>query len=425
VPTAPETSPEATPCFFLSHARRRTVSPLVRRFQRELEERVRALASDRGRAAPSIDSELPVGGRWPEQVARGLASCRVFVALYSDEYFASEHSGREWQAFTSRLGSDHVVPVLWQPVRADSLPQGIPRVRGGPAEPGPTYLEYGLNYLLRHLPEHREEYNSVLRLLALRIVEIGARSPSERPERYPDYQSVPDAFASRAEPVTSRARIRIVIAAPATPDLPPGADAEMYGPDPTDWKPYLPDFRDAIGQTARRVAESMDFRTHIETLEDGDATLPGRPPTSPALLIIDPWSLRVPSLRLLLSAFDSRSHREPWVRPVVAWNRDHPSSKNHVIELVDALATTLPRCRRRYRPDSPRVLDGLETAHEFLAQLPVVIGTAERRYLSEIGRDLADRTEPEAAARLPRLRGPGPGFTAGGADRLPDTEVQR
>jgi hypothetical protein len=110
---------------------------------------------------------------------------------------------------------------------------------------------------------------------------------------------------------------------------------------------------------------------------------------------------------------------------VVAWNRGHPSSKNHLAELVDALATTLPRCRRRYRPDSPRVLDGLETVHEFLAHLPVVIGTAERRYLSEIGRDLTDRTEPEAAARLPRLRGPGPGFTAGGADRLPDTEVQR
>lgn len=425
MPTAPETSPEATPCFFLSHARRRTVGPLVRRFQQDLEEHVRNLANDRGRAATSIGSELPVGGRWPEQVARGLARCRAFVALYSDEYFASEHCGREWQAFTSRLGSDHVVPVLWQPVRADSLPQGIPRVRGGPAEPGPTYREYGLNYLLRHLREHRDEYNSVLRRLALRIVDIQARSPSERPERYPDYRSVPDAFASRADPVPSRARIRIVIAAPATPDLPPGADAEMYGPDPTDWRPYLPDFRDPIGQTARRVAESMDFRARIETLEDGDATVPGRPPTSPALLIIDPWSLRVPSLRLLLNAFDSRSHREPWVRPVVAWNRNHPSSKNHLVELVNALATTLPRCRRRYRPDSPKVLDGLETVHEFLAQLPVVIGTAERRYLSEIGRSLADRTEPEAAARLPRLRGPGPGFTAGGADRFPDTEVQR
>jgi len=425
VPTAPETSPEATPLFYVSHAARRTVSPLVRRFRQDLEEHVRTLANDRGRAVASIGSEFPVGGRRPEQVARGLARCRVFVALYSDEYFASEHCGREWQAFTSRLGSDHVVPVLWQPVRADSLPEGIPRVRGGPAEPGARYLEYGLNYLLRHLREHRDEYNSVLRQLALRIVGVEARSPSARTERYPDYQSVPDAFASRSEPVPSRARIRIVIAAPATPDLPPGADAEMYGPDPTDWRPYLPDFRDAIGQTARRIAESMNFRTHIETLEHGDAPQPGHPPTSPAVLIIDPWSLRVPNLRLLLSAFDSRSHREPWVRPVVAWNRDHPSSKNHLVELVNGLATTLPRCRRRYRPDSPKVLDGLETVQEFLAQLPVVIGTAERRYLSEIGRDLADRTEPEAAARLPRLRGPGPGFTAGGADRLPDTEVQR
>jgi FxsC-like protein len=298
-------------------------------------------------------------------------------------------------------------------------------VRGGPVASGPTYLRYGLSYLLRHLPEHRDEYNSVLRQLARRIVDVGEHDSPVRAEQYPDYRSVPDAFALRPEPGRTRARIRIVIAAPAAPHLPPGAAAEMYGPEPTDWKPYLPDFRDTIGQTARRVAESMNFRTVLETLEHGDALSPGHPPAAPTLLIIDPWSTRVPTLRLLLSAFDSRSHREPWVRPVIAWNRNNPSSKNNLVDLIGALTATLPHCRRRYRPDSPQVLDGLGTMRDFLAQLPVVIGTAERRYLSEIGRDLAERPEPEAAARLPRLRGPGPGFRARGADRLPDTEVQR
>jgi hypothetical protein len=126
VPTAPETAAEAAQYFFLSYARRQGVDPneqsrrdpLVRRFHHDLEEQVRTLAN-RAQTVAAIDSEFPVGDRWPERVARGLARCRVFVALYSDDYFSSEHCGREWQAFVSRLGAGRrhaaVVPVLWQP----------------------------------------------------------------------------------------------------------------------------------------------------------------------------------------------------------------------------------------------------------------------------------------------------------------------
>ncbi|HET9169865.1 MAG TPA: FxsC protein [Actinospica sp.] len=417
MPNAHETAAEATPYYFLSYARRPGANPLVRRFQNDLRERVRGLAGDHARAVTEIDSELPVDDAWPERVARGLARCRVFVALYSGEYFSSEHCGREWQAFAERQGSGHRIAVLWQPVRAHDLPVDVPRPSDDAADP-PTYLRYGLSYLLRHLAEHRDEYELVLRRLARQIVEAGERDTPVRAERFPDYRSVPDAFAAHPDPITNRGRIRIVIAAPVVPNLPAGADAAMYGPEPADWKPYLPDFPGPIGQTARRAVEAMNFGAVVEPL-------PLHPPAAPTLLIIDPWSARVPTLRLMLSSFDERSHREPWVRPVVAWNRNHPSSRKHVAELIGSLEAAMPRCRSRYRPDSPRLFEGLATVREFRTRLPVLVGTAERRYLSEIGRDLTERPGPEAASRRPRLSGPGPGFTAGGADRLPDTEVWR
>ena len=439
MPNRRATAAEAAPYFFLSHAVRQGVTPteefrrdrLVQRFHQDLEESVRELVNDRGRAIAAVDSEFPVDGRWSERVSRGLARCRVFVPLYSDEYFSSEHCGREWQAFANRLGSDAVlpgrrpeavVPVLWQPMREDALPESARRTRRSWADAGPTYLRYGLSYLIRHLPEHRDEYDRVLLQAARRIVDAAENGSPTTAEQYPDYQSLADAFQSRDDP-SHRARIRIVIAAPTLPQLPRGADAAMYGQQPTDWKPYLPDHPGAIAMTARRVAESMDFQTVVEILERSEELRSGTAPSAPTLLIIDPWAAQVPALQRRLNSFDSGSHLKLWVRPVVAWNREHPSAKDYAAYLDDRLQVTLPQCRRRYRPDAPQVLDGLETMHEFLGQLPTVIRTAERRYFSEIGRELSERTEPAEQPRRPRFSGPGPGFGTGGVDRLPDTEV--
>src|SRR3984885_15990586 len=46
-----------------------------------------------------MDRELRQGHEWPERLSNALATCRVFVPLYSRRDFKSEHCGKEWFAF--------------------------------------------------------------------------------------------------------------------------------------------------------------------------------------------------------------------------------------------------------------------------------------------------------------------------------------
>jgi FxsC-like protein len=213
--------------------------------------------------------------------------------------------------------------------------------------------------------------------------------------------------------VDLRPRITIVIAAPSQPRLPRGADPDMYGDHPTQWRPYLPDYAGEIGAAAKRLAESMDFRVVVEILEHSAEMKAGTIPSAPTLLIIDPWAAQVPALQQRLSRFDNSSHLKLWIRPVVAWNRDHPANRSSEVDLESRLFSTLSHCRRRYRPDSPLVLDGLETMHDFINELPAVIRKAERLYFSELARERSELSQPEEQPRRPRFRGPGPGLGFG------------
>lgn len=432
MPSGHDAAGEASPYFFLSYAHGHGLTPtvefrrdrLVKRFHDDLKERVRELArSGTGSLVTSaVDSEMPVGGRWSERISQGLARCRTFVALYSNEYFSSEHCGKEWRAFANRLDTDQIlrgrrpeaiVPVLWQPVSEEAMPRCARELQYARLNLGPTYRQYGLNYLLRHLQEHRAEYDAAVAQLARQIVSIAEHDAPVVAERYPDYLTQHDIFHRPGDPLDQRPQLRIVVAAPCHPRLPRGADADMYGDRPTQWKPYLPDYAGEIAAAAKRLAESMDFHAFVEILEHSSDFKAGVLPSAPTLLIIDPWAAQVPALQQRLSRFDSSSHLKLWIRPVVAWNRDHPANKAHEVDLESRLFSTLSYCRRRYRPDSPQVIDGLETIHDFISELPAVIRKAERLYFSEMARERAAHSQPEEQPRRPRFRGPGPGLGFG------------
>lgn len=440
---------EASPYYFLSYAPSHGFTPaeeyrrdrLVKRFQDDVREAVRETtrSGSGSLVAGAVESEIPAAGRWSERVARGLARCRVYVALYSNEFFSSEHCGREWHAFENRLEThqilrgrkpDAVIPVLWQPVPDESLPLCARELPVAQIELGPTARRYGLNYLLRHLPEHRAEYENAVLILARRIVQVGERDSPVVAERLPDYGAQDDAFHRPGQEQDRRPRIRIVIAAPYLARLPRGADPEMYGERPTQWKPYLPEFPGEIAATAKRLAESMDFQAFVEILEHSQELKSGTSPSAPTLLIVDPWAAQDPALQQRLSRFDGASHLKLWIRPVVAWNRAHPSSKINEVDLESRLNATLSHCRRRYRPDSPQVLDGLETVQDLINELPAVIRKAERLYFSEVARERPELTQPVELPRRPRFSGPGPGFgfgrgAAGGGEAQAGSDRER
>jgi hypothetical protein len=121
-----ELVPDATrdaPYFFLSYAhsqRNGSGNPpeldiWVKKLFGDLCNQINSLTIlPRGWTAGFMDRDLLPGHDWPEGLARSLASCRVFVPLYSRRYFESEHCGKEWSAFAQRMGgrdvSIHGVP---------------------------------------------------------------------------------------------------------------------------------------------------------------------------------------------------------------------------------------------------------------------------------------------------------------------------
>ena len=424
----------AIPYFFLSYAHSHGATladdfrrdRLVKRFNDDLTESVREFAVGY-HAAGAIDFDLPIGSRWSEHISDALARCRSFVALYSPDYFSAAHCGQEWSAFASRLDTDRilrgrrpeaVIPVLWQPFSEHVLPDCARELQYSHSRLGHSYRQHGLAYLLRHRAEHREDYESAVRYFARRVVDVAEHDYPSQAERHPNFGTLENAFLGNGEAPSPRPRIRIVIAAPSTLNLPEDADPSRYGRRPAMWKPYLPDFDGEISGMTERLAESMGFDAFTEPFEHSAEFRAGSTPSAPTLLIIDPWAMRDPDLRSRLGRFDADSHNKPWIRPVVPWNRERPADKLHAAELGARLTATLDRCRLRYRPESPRALDGLETIRDFIAELPVVIRTAERFYFTQVA---ADRALPAPTLERPRRRRlGGPRLGAGDAGDAED-----
>ncbi|HTZ29730.1 MAG TPA: TIR-like protein FxsC [Streptosporangiaceae bacterium] len=143
-----------TPVFFLSYAhpgRSRRNSPReatrrVRTFFQDLQENVGQLVARPAGADPGyMDTSVPTGGRWTDELLNALGTCQVFVALLSAPYLSSPWCGREWHAFAQRTvvplsaaNSEHptgIFPVLWAPVRSSQVPPQIREVqRFSPAD---------------------------------------------------------------------------------------------------------------------------------------------------------------------------------------------------------------------------------------------------------------------------------------------------
>src|SRR6202000_3480140 len=99
-----------------------------------------------GTKAGFMDRELRQGHEWPERLSKALATCHVFVPLYSRRYFKSEHCGREWFAFNRRrlnyrsrraMAIVTRVPALWIPVRDGLFPEAASAVQYNSADFGP------------------------------------------------------------------------------------------------------------------------------------------------------------------------------------------------------------------------------------------------------------------------------------------------
>ncbi|MFD0665981.1 TIR-like protein FxsC [Thermocatellispora tengchongensis] len=139
-----------------------------------------------------MDRDIRSGDRWPDQLAEALATCRVFVPLYSPRYFASVECGKEWSAFQQRLdlhpeggAPTAIVPALWSPMREPGgLPECAHDIQYDDAAFGPRYRQEGF-YGLMKVTSMRSHYQRATLALARRIMEAAERLPPVRPSAPP------------------------------------------------------------------------------------------------------------------------------------------------------------------------------------------------------------------------------------------------
>ncbi|WP_158575946.1 FxsC protein [Streptomyces corynorhini] len=358
-----------------------------------------------GAQAGFIDQDMRSGEGWSERLADMLATCRVFVPLFSPRYFASEMCGKEWYAFAQRViyeqaknntTAEAIVPALWWPVPPEQLPGPAERLQFNHRDFGDLYVTEGL-YGLVKLRIFEAEYERAVYELAKRIVSV-ADSSAIGPGRPVDYRNVPSAFGASGGPRP----LQVTVAAPTRHDLPEGRTSHYYGDMAQDWNPYHPDSTRPLAYVARDLVRSLNYQADIISFDEVFVPHEGKQePGRPEILLLDRWALRDEEQRERLAAFDAE-HR-PWVSVIVPWNREDEQSRAAEAELSDWLERTMPKKTGQGRAASRAAARGVPSMEAFGQLLPQIVEAAAQQYLKH-----ATAYPPTGGGHMerPRLRGP-------------------
>jgi FxsC-like protein len=346
-----------------------------------------------------MDREALVGGEWHTEMAQALATCSVFVPLYSLQYFADEHCGREWSFFARRARNrtERIVPAVWRPVDKRLLPAVAQQVRwsrGG----NEAYESRGF-YGIMKVSRYRNDYRAAVYDLACQIVTTDKRSPV--PKGPPvEYRGLENAFG-----VVQGRVLRITVVAPKRGDLPSErSETSYYGPSAQGWNPYAPVSEHPIAAEAARLARGHRDRFQVEV---GDLCqheadlLSGNPPAGPQVLLIDPWALFLPHYQNLLQRLDALD--APWVQTMVLLSDSDEESQEHARKLRATRNDVLGRKLATASSGAAREVGSL--AH-FRSVLPGLIDAAAQGF-----RRRAPTFPPTAgpAVERPNLLGYTPG----------------
>jgi FxsC-like protein len=324
---------------------------------------------------------------WSTGLAGALATCRVFVPLFSPSYFESEDCGKEWFAFTGRAatGVAHVqdataaiIPALWSPVDSRYLPAEARSVQFDHADLGECYAANGFYGIIKR-SKFRDDYRHAVECLARLIVRVSGQW-QVAPGPVLDYASLVSAFGLEARSMPGGRPLRITIVAPRQGELPPGRGAPRYGPDARGWNPYAPDAARGLAEHASELARRLGYRPEIGDLNThGRELLRGGRPSSPQVLIVDAWATTIDRYARLLRRVDAMD--KPWVQVVVPWRRSEEEDEAVKTKLRSALAAALGRKLAAGRATSLSAVRGVPTLDDFSRVLPTVIMTAVRQYI--------------------------------------------
>jgi len=333
---------------------------------------------------------IPLGGDWRDEVGRALATCRVFVPLYSPRFFTREECGYEWHAFGQRV-LDHrvrfpssptpIVPALWTPVDPGALPDVARRIQMNHADLGVEYAQEGFYTLIKNTL-YRQEYVTAVQRLARHIIRAGDGARLS-PCRTNELGQRRDAFAMSGRQTPADRRVTVVVAAPTVDRLPSGRSTSFYGSSSNDWNPFHPASRQTIAEYAAGVARLNSYEPTVLSLEEGfDFLSSGDPSGGLGLLLVDAWVTGDDETARRLRDLDSLDLG--WVGTVVPWNREDEQTLQRGDALRDALRVLLPNRLGDARPFAPLNPARITSLEQFRLRLPEVLDGALFRYLNHV-----------------------------------------
>jgi FxsC-like protein len=369
------------PYFFLSYARTPKWDPhskenpdrWVHKFYQHLCEDI--LTITRATAPVGyMDRENQPGDIWPDELAQALATCRVFVPLYSPRYFDSQNCGMEWFAFSRRLlrhrnldgsmATDAIVPALWYPL---APPHRVPNVaeliQYNHADQPARYLDEGLYGLIK-VGRYRNDYKRAVLQLARRIVDV-AHHTQVVADTPVNYQSLESAFELGAEDH----RMQIAVLAPSISTLPNGREPGYYGTTAQAWRPYGVG---SIGPLARYAADLVAKLGCEPEVHAFDQQSPywdaGAHPIPPGICLVDPWVTLSPAHKEQIRRLNQV--HDPWFSVLIPWNSEDIESARAEHELRQRLSETLGRKLESVPHRCLMAATGVPTLEDFSYVLP-------------------------------------------------------
>src|SRR6266571_4162480 len=324
------------PYFFLSYARtpkrdqndKSDPDRWVYKLYRDLCENILSLINVEPESVGFMDRENRLGVRWSEELTRALATCRVFVPLYSERYFESENCGKEWFAFARRElthiargpqpSMSAIVPVLWTTIDQSILPGAARSIQYNHRDLGARYCADGFYGIIK-LNRYRDDYQLAVLRLAQRIVAV-ARETRISNEPPADYDALPSAFPPAPHRAGMTASdMQITVLALDNSNLPAGRTDAYYGNTPRTWSPYRPHYSQPLAEYAGKLAKCSGYEPVVGTFDEHNArwAINGQP-VPPGLCLIDAWASLSPAYQDQLRQLDAIE--QPWVSVLVPWN---------------------------------------------------------------------------------------------------------
>jgi FxsC-like protein len=355
----------------------------VRVFYDDLAEAVQRFAHPATGLSIGFIDDVPPGSDRKAMLSDALGAAEVFVALYSPGYFNKSWPLRVRDSFRQRLREiegvadrqRHLLPVLWVPLfsweMTPEIQEALPLGTGVPA-----YAENGLRALCM-LPSYREgAYRTIVDEIARRIVDVAENSPVG-PSWAPPPEDLPGGDVER--------QFTVAVVAATTQDRPPGRGPWTYGPDPTQWRPFVDEDALPVAQYVANTAERLGVPAHVVAFNDDPTVVSGRA----AVLLIDLWEAAGEGgpgrLRTLLARLPE------WVMPLVVVDRRDPRFDGEGAALLQTIGDMLAGSGQL------QIIEARDM-RQFLDSVPLLVTEARRRYLKH-----GPKPDPVEAPPAPAL----------------------